>query len=79
MMIVRRVLPRLPPGSAPRAVCSFVMLSSVRKKLREPIARAFKEKYGLELLEGYGCTEMSPAVAINDTDSPGTGQKKLEG
>lgn len=45
------------------------------EKLREPIARAFKEKYGLELLEGYGCTEMSPAVAINAPDSPGTGQK----
>ena len=45
------------------------------EKLREPIARAFKEKYGLELLEGYGCTEMSPAVAINAPDSPGTGQR----
>src|SRR5207245_1194903 len=27
------------------------------EKLREPIRSAFKEKYGLDLLEGYGCTE----------------------
>lgn len=38
------------------------------EKLREPVARAFKEKYGIELLEGYGCTEMSPVVAVNVPD-----------
>jgi len=35
------------------------------EKLREPVARAFKEKYGLDLLEAYGCTEMAPGVAVN--------------
>jgi acyl-[acyl-carrier-protein]-phospholipid O-acyltransferase/long-chain-fatty-acid--[acyl-carrier-protein] ligase len=38
------------------------------EKLREPVARAFKEKYGLELLEGYGCTEMAPVVSVNIPD-----------
>ncbi|MBM4258300.1 MAG: MFS transporter [Deltaproteobacteria bacterium] len=38
------------------------------EKLRPALAQAFREKYGIDLLEGYGCTEMSPAIAVNVPD-----------
>ncbi len=51
--------------------CRTEQLSGLRyaivgaEKLREPVARAFKDKFGVDLLEGYGCTEMSPVVCAN--------------
>jgi acyl-[acyl-carrier-protein]-phospholipid O-acyltransferase/long-chain-fatty-acid--[acyl-carrier-protein] ligase len=35
------------------------------EKLRKPLASAFRDTYGIDLIEGYGCTEMSPVVAVN--------------
>ena len=38
------------------------------EKLREEVAKAFLEKFGLAPLEGYGCTELSPVAAANIPD-----------
>jgi acyl-[acyl-carrier-protein]-phospholipid O-acyltransferase/long-chain-fatty-acid--[acyl-carrier-protein] ligase len=51
--------------------CTREQFASIRhflvgaEKLRPALADAFAEKLGLTLLEGYGCTEMGPAVSVN--------------
>lgn len=46
------------------------------EKLREEVARAFAEKYGVTPLEGYGATELSPVASLNipDVSWPGISQ-----
>lgn len=35
------------------------------ERLRPDLAAAFREKFGLDMLEGYGATEMGPVVSVN--------------
>ena len=39
------------------------------ERLREDIAEKFRRMTGLEITEGYGCTELSPVVSINVANS----------
>jgi acyl-[acyl-carrier-protein]-phospholipid O-acyltransferase/long-chain-fatty-acid--[acyl-carrier-protein] ligase len=54
--------------------CAAAEFASLRyaiagaEKLRPALAQAFKDKYGFDLLEGYGCTEMAPVVSVNVPD-----------
>lgn len=46
------------------------------EKLSEELSRAFKEKYGIAPLEGYGAAELSPVATVNipDIEWPGIHQ-----
>lgn len=41
------------------------------EKLKEQVARAFIDKFHIEPMEGYGCTELSPIVSLNLPDYTG--------
>ena len=53
---------------APEQFASLRYVLVGAEKLRAPVAQAFREKFGIELLEGYGATEMAPVIAVNAPD-----------
>ncbi len=53
---------------APEDFKSLRFVISGAEKLRPSIAADFREKFGIDILEGYGATELSPVVSVNVPD-----------
>ena len=57
-------------GCAPEDFGSLRVVMTGAEKLPDRLAAAFEEHFGIRPLEGYGCTECAPAVAVNTHGFP---------
>ncbi len=56
---------------------SLRVVVTAAEKLPDRLALAFEEQFGLRPLEGYGCTECAPAVAVNTHDFRSAGFRQI--
>ena len=66
-------------GVAPEDFGSLKLIVTGAEKLPERLAAAFEERFGIRPFEGYGCTECSPAVAVNTWDYRAAGFYQVGG
>ena len=56
---------------------SLRLVMTGAEKLPDRLAAAFEEHFGIRPLEGYGCTECAPAVAVNTYDFRSAGFRQI--
>jgi acyl-[acyl-carrier-protein]-phospholipid O-acyltransferase/long-chain-fatty-acid--[acyl-carrier-protein] ligase len=64
-------------GCAPEHFGSLRIVMTGAEKLPDRLAIAFEERFGIRPLEGYGCTECGPAVAVNTLDFRAAGFRQV--
>jgi acyl-[acyl-carrier-protein]-phospholipid O-acyltransferase/long-chain-fatty-acid--[acyl-carrier-protein] ligase len=64
-------------GCAPEQFGSLRLVLAGAEKMPERLAAAFDEQFGIRPVEGYGCTECSPAVAVNTHDFRSAGFRQV--
>ncbi|MFO1477007.1 MAG: acyl-[ACP]--phospholipid O-acyltransferase [Verrucomicrobiota bacterium] len=66
-------------GCAPEDFGGVRLVMTGAEKLPERLSAAFEERFGIRPLEGYGCTECAPAVAVNTYDFRSPGFRQVGG
>src|SRR5437879_1293639 len=66
-------------GCAPEDFGSLRVVMTGAEKLPDRLAFAFEEHFGIRPLEGYGCTECAPVVAVNTHDFRSAGFRQVGG
>jgi acyl-[acyl-carrier-protein]-phospholipid O-acyltransferase/long-chain-fatty-acid--[acyl-carrier-protein] ligase len=64
---------------APADFGSLRLVMTGAEKLPDRLALAFQEHFGIRPLEGYGCTECAPVVAVNTPDFRSAGFHQVGG
>jgi acyl-[acyl-carrier-protein]-phospholipid O-acyltransferase/long-chain-fatty-acid--[acyl-carrier-protein] ligase len=64
-------------GCTPEQFGSVRVVAVSAEKLPDRLATAFEEQFGIRPFEAYGCTECSPAVAVNTHDFRSAGFRQV--
>ncbi|MFA5191182.1 MAG: acyl-[ACP]--phospholipid O-acyltransferase [Verrucomicrobiia bacterium] len=64
-------------GCTPEDFGSLRFVMTGAEKLPERLAQAFEDQFGIRPMEGYGCTECSPAVTVNTRDFRAAGFRQV--
>ncbi|HXP63602.1 MAG TPA: AMP-binding protein [Dongiaceae bacterium] len=64
-------------GCAAEDFGSLRLVMTGAEKLPERLAGAFEDQFGIRPLEGYGCTECAPVVAVNTPDFRAAGFRQV--